>query len=191
MFRALVPSPAGDGWGTPWMWFKEQLRAVPRRGLGYGALRYLARHPALAAQPTPQISLNYLGQFDQALPAGGLLHAMRRGLDADTSPHTPPAHPLDVVAPTQNKCLPPSRTHSARHHHPRPRDSLCAPPPHPAPPHPRGRAPPTHPNNPPATPPSPSPPSTGPASPSPPAATPSPSCSPTTGPAASTSRRLR
>src|SRR5260370_40634253 len=115
MFRALVPSPAGDGWGTPWMWFKEQLRAVPRRGLGYGALRYLARHPALAAQPTPQISLNYLGQFDQALPAGGLLHAMPRGLDAHTSPDPPRAPPPDVVPRIENKSLALRWIYPARH----------------------------------------------------------------------------
>ena len=48
---------------------KEQLRAVPRRGIGYGVLRRLSatggtRH-ALAAQAEPEIVFNYLGQFDQ------------------------------------------------------------------------------------------------------------------------------
>ncbi len=51
---------------------KEQLRAVPRRGIGYGILRYLAgaSQPAerLAALPQPQVTFNYLGQVDQALP---------------------------------------------------------------------------------------------------------------------------
>jgi len=48
---------------------KEQLRNTPRRGLGYGALRYLHPDPEfrqrLAAQATPEISFEYLGQFDQ------------------------------------------------------------------------------------------------------------------------------
>ncbi|WP_156333275.1 non-ribosomal peptide synthetase, partial [Pseudomonas sp. NBRC 111119] len=46
---------------------KEQLRAIPDKGLGYGALRYLGGGPsrvALAAQPTGRITFNYLGQFD-------------------------------------------------------------------------------------------------------------------------------
>ncbi|MEU2257913.1 amino acid adenylation domain-containing protein [Nocardia xishanensis] len=43
---------------------KEQLRAVPDRGVGYGMLRYLNPRTAaeLAAGPTPQISFNYLGR---------------------------------------------------------------------------------------------------------------------------------
>ncbi|MFC9654113.1 amino acid adenylation domain-containing protein, partial [Streptomyces sp. NPDC056937] len=42
---------------------KERLRSVPGRGLGYGALRHLRRSvPAIH----PQVSFNYLGQFDTA-----------------------------------------------------------------------------------------------------------------------------
>ncbi|WP_339447689.1 non-ribosomal peptide synthetase [Pseudomonas sp. EA_5y_Pfl2_R50] len=47
---------------------KEQLRAVPDKGLGYGVLRYLgapAVRAELAAQPQPRITFNYLGQFDR------------------------------------------------------------------------------------------------------------------------------
>ena len=44
---------------------KEQLRAVPGKGLGYGLLRYLNgdtadRWPGL---PAPQLGFNYLGRF--------------------------------------------------------------------------------------------------------------------------------
>ncbi|MBI0300640.1 AMP-binding protein, partial [Streptomyces sp. PRKS01-29] len=44
---------------------KEQLRAVPGDGLGYGMLRYLNPEtaPALADLPTAQIGFNYLGRF--------------------------------------------------------------------------------------------------------------------------------
>ncbi|WAP59563.1 non-ribosomal peptide synthase/polyketide synthase [Streptomyces sp. S465] len=44
---------------------KEQLRAVPGDGLGYGMLRYLNPEtaPTLAALPTAQIGFNYLGRF--------------------------------------------------------------------------------------------------------------------------------
>jgi non-ribosomal peptide synthase protein (TIGR01720 family) len=48
---------------------KEQLRAVPRRGIGYGLLRYLSEDEEVVAQlrsvPPAQVSFNYLGQFDQ------------------------------------------------------------------------------------------------------------------------------
>ncbi|RWU21428.1 non-ribosomal peptide synthetase [Pseudomonas alkylphenolica] len=46
---------------------KEQLRAVPNKGIGYGLLRYLgdsAAQQTLAALPTAPVIFNYLGQFD-------------------------------------------------------------------------------------------------------------------------------
>ncbi|MBP5968581.1 non-ribosomal peptide synthase/polyketide synthase [Pseudomonas iridis] len=46
---------------------KEQLRAIPDRGIGYGVLRYLgdeACQASLRTLPTPRITFNYLGQFD-------------------------------------------------------------------------------------------------------------------------------
>ncbi|CAN7202807.1 non-ribosomal peptide synthase/polyketide synthase [Bradyrhizobium sp. LjRoot220] len=49
---------------------KEELRAIPARGLGYGVLRYLGteeQRQALSAVPEPRIVFNYLGQFDGSL----------------------------------------------------------------------------------------------------------------------------
>ncbi len=49
---------------------REQLTRLPGRGIGYGALRYLAPpgvRAALAALPAPQVSFNYLGRFDRAV----------------------------------------------------------------------------------------------------------------------------
>ncbi|MEO7020993.1 MAG: amino acid adenylation domain-containing protein, partial [Ktedonobacteraceae bacterium] len=47
---------------------KEQLRHIPQRGLGYGVLRYLASEgdvsSTLGEVSEPQLSFNYLGQFD-------------------------------------------------------------------------------------------------------------------------------
>ncbi|GFG49808.1 non-ribosomal peptide synthetase [Mycolicibacterium agri] len=63
---------------------KEQLRAVPNRGLGYGVLRYVDQSaPSLG--PAPQILFNYLGRFAggngrdwQPVPGIG---ALREGVD--------------------------------------------------------------------------------------------------------------
>ncbi|AFZ09438.1 amino acid adenylation domain protein [Oscillatoria nigro-viridis PCC 7112] len=54
---------------------KEQLRAVPNRGIGCGVLRYLNREIAekLHKLPQAEVSFNYLGQFDQVLPKSSLL----------------------------------------------------------------------------------------------------------------------
>jgi non-ribosomal peptide synthase protein (TIGR01720 family) len=52
---------------------KEQLRAVPNRGLNYGLLRYLKKadsaDPAdnVHSLPGAEVSFNYLGQFDRSL----------------------------------------------------------------------------------------------------------------------------
>ncbi|AUG07230.1 non-ribosomal peptide synthetase [Pseudomonas sp. S09G 359] len=46
---------------------KEQLRAIPNKGLDFGILRYLGtpdQQAALARLPVPRITFNYLGQFD-------------------------------------------------------------------------------------------------------------------------------
>jgi amino acid adenylation domain-containing protein/non-ribosomal peptide synthase protein (TIGR01720 family) len=50
---------------------KDQLRAIPNRGIGYGLLRYLSGNAeisgALENQPQAQVRFNYLGQTDRAL----------------------------------------------------------------------------------------------------------------------------
>ncbi|WP_207613989.1 condensation domain-containing protein, partial [Alteromonas sp. 5E99-2] len=47
---------------------KETLRQVPNNGLGYGVLRYLTDEgQVLADNAYPQVTFNYLGQFDQSV----------------------------------------------------------------------------------------------------------------------------
>jgi amino acid adenylation domain-containing protein/non-ribosomal peptide synthase protein (TIGR01720 family) len=50
---------------------KEQLRAIPNRGIGYGLLRYSSNDAAsidkLRALPQAEVRFNYLGQVDRAL----------------------------------------------------------------------------------------------------------------------------
>ncbi|NNJ08436.1 amino acid adenylation domain-containing protein, partial [Streptomyces sp. PKU-MA01144] len=94
--------PDGD-WGQALKSVKERLRAVPGRGVGYGALRHLsepgsAAHIALGAAPHPELSFNYLGQWDGATGDGGLVRARLAGLGADQAPEQPRPHLIDVVA---------------------------------------------------------------------------------------------
>jgi amino acid adenylation domain-containing protein/non-ribosomal peptide synthase protein (TIGR01720 family) len=56
---------------------KEQLRAVPRRGLDYGLWRY-GPGRAERAWALPEVLVNYLGQFDQVLEQGGARLASER-----------------------------------------------------------------------------------------------------------------
>ncbi|MER6900731.1 condensation domain-containing protein, partial [Amycolatopsis sp. NPDC000740] len=87
MFPVALDVP--DGWGAALKAVKEQLRAVPRRGIGYGALRYLA---GSAPVIEPQVSFNYLGQFD--VPGDLTLH---RELALDVAPDAVRPHLLEVV----------------------------------------------------------------------------------------------
>src|SRR6185369_4071969 len=55
----------GPALGRALKTIKEQLRAVPGKGLGYGLLRYLNDETAaeLAGVAAPQLGFNYLGRF--------------------------------------------------------------------------------------------------------------------------------
>jgi len=64
-FTALYPvtlSLSSRAYGDALRQVKEQLRAVPAKGLGYGLLRYVTGAPALTTQGTPAVAFNYLGQ---------------------------------------------------------------------------------------------------------------------------------
>jgi amino acid adenylation domain-containing protein/non-ribosomal peptide synthase protein (TIGR01720 family) len=69
-----------DGPGEALRAVKEQLRAVPGRGLGWGALRWLSADPAvraaLAALPPAQVRFEYQGRFDGVLGEGDALFGL-------------------------------------------------------------------------------------------------------------------
>ena len=70
---ALALAPGNDSGGDPGedlTQVKAALRDVPGRGLGWGALRYLAADPVIASAPTPMLCFNHLGQQNAAAPAG-------------------------------------------------------------------------------------------------------------------------
>ncbi|MGC7837348.1 condensation domain-containing protein, partial [Pseudomonas wayambapalatensis] len=74
-FTSVFPlrlTPAA-GLGDSLKQIKEQLRAIPDKGLGFGVLSQLAApqvRERLAGLPTPSITFNYLGQFDASFASG-------------------------------------------------------------------------------------------------------------------------
>ncbi|CAM5621415.1 Carrier domain-containing protein OS=Streptomyces fumanus OX=67302 GN=GCM10018772_35720 PE=4 SV=1 [Streptomyces fumanus] len=76
---------------------KEQLRAVPGDGLGYGILRYLSSDDTLAALPHAQIGFNYLGR----VPAGStpaLWQPTDEAMAAKSGdPQVPVMHALEIL----------------------------------------------------------------------------------------------
>ncbi|WP_433581350.1 amino acid adenylation domain-containing protein [Paenibacillus amylolyticus] len=59
---------------------KEMIRQIPKKGIGYGILRYLSAHQQeMPFTLNPEISFNYLGQFDQDLQNSGMQISPYRG----------------------------------------------------------------------------------------------------------------
>ncbi|NJO81278.1 MAG: non-ribosomal peptide synthase/polyketide synthase [Blastochloris sp.] len=67
LYPVLLELEDATDLGTQISAVKEQLRAIPQQGIGYGILRWLAGDAELAGAPAPEILFNYLGQFDQVL----------------------------------------------------------------------------------------------------------------------------
>ncbi|ONH53354.1 non-ribosomal peptide synthetase [Pseudomonas cedrina subsp. cedrina] len=93
-FTSIYPiklTPANDLAGSL-KGIKEQLRAIPDKGIGFGALRYLGQpqvRDALARLPQPRITFNYLGQFDATFDGNehqGLFAPSGDAAGADQSP---------------------------------------------------------------------------------------------------------
>ncbi|HYH45587.1 MAG TPA: condensation domain-containing protein, partial [Thermoanaerobaculia bacterium] len=82
---------------------KEQLRAVPRHGVGFGILRHLAGPDVaktLDAIPPAEVSFNYLGQLDGALPEGSPFAAAAEpagAIGAIRSPRSPRPCRLELL----------------------------------------------------------------------------------------------
>ena len=88
-----------DGQGDSIKAIKEQLRAVPHKGLGYGVLRYLADAGCkrqIAALPSAEITFNYLGQFDQSFGADALFHPLDEPAGQAHDPDAPLPNALSV-----------------------------------------------------------------------------------------------
>ena len=100
-FTSLFPVrlTSGDNLDASIKAVKEQLRAIPNKGIGYGVLRYLTENgKALAPLAYPQITFNYLGQFDQSLGADSLWRLARESAGEQRSPSSQRRTWLDIGA---------------------------------------------------------------------------------------------
>src|SRR5437764_10518568 len=100
-YPVLLGMPATADWGQTLKSVKEQLRAIPHRGLSYGALRYLSGDgtPAagLRATPQPQISFNYLGLWGAAAAPDSLFQSWHGGIGYDIDLPADRGYLIDLV----------------------------------------------------------------------------------------------
>ena len=96
-FPALLEAREAAGPGETLRDVKEQLRAVPSKGMGYGLLRHLGEDAGLAGLPLAELSFNYLGQVDGALNGNGMLALAPEGMGPQRGPRTRRPYLLDVV----------------------------------------------------------------------------------------------
>ncbi|MBX7555726.1 amino acid adenylation domain-containing protein, partial [Streptomyces sp. tea 10] len=83
---------------------KEQLRAVPDGGIGYGLLRYLTPATLLPHSSPPQLGFNYLGRFPAADGAGQPWTAAPEAdaLGGGSDPGMPLTHEVELNALTED-----------------------------------------------------------------------------------------
>jgi len=78
---------------------KEQLRAIPNGGIGFGLLRYLCQddevNRQLTGMPSPQVLFNYLGQLDSILPSATVFR-LRHAPTGWHGARNPRSHVLEI-----------------------------------------------------------------------------------------------
>jgi len=88
---------------------REQLAALPNRGIGFGMLRYLNRDPdiqqTMAAIPEPVVGFNYLGQIDQVAGNDGIFGTANGPRGLEQGPADPRPHLLDIHSAIADDCL--------------------------------------------------------------------------------------
>ncbi|MET0395723.1 MAG: condensation domain-containing protein, partial [Longimicrobiaceae bacterium] len=104
VYPTVLELPGGDDVGAALKAVKEQMRAVPHRGMGYGLLRWLSGSEAgaeLAAAPGAEVSFNYLGQLDQAVSADTFFRFAPESAGAPVDRRTPHPYRLGVGGSVQ------------------------------------------------------------------------------------------
>ncbi|MBE8986271.1 amino acid adenylation domain-containing protein [Nostoc sp. LEGE 12450] len=120
IFPVLVELQATENPADALKSVKEQLRAIPNKGIGYGLLRYLSQDAEIAAQlqalRQAEISFNYLGQFDQLLNTSSWMQMASESAGHSQSLLNNRAHLLDINSIIAGERLQISWTYSTNVH---------------------------------------------------------------------------
>ncbi|MFZ1025124.1 MAG: amino acid adenylation domain-containing protein [Limnoraphis robusta] len=86
LFPVLLDLENSDNPDDNLKFIKEQLRQIPKRGIGYGLLRYLTPQSHLIKNKNAEIRFNYLGQVDQVFPSNSLFYPANESTGIARSP---------------------------------------------------------------------------------------------------------
>ena len=99
---------------------KAGAERMSSRGVTFGLLRYLTSGPEtrqrLAHMPQPDVSFNYLGQFDQTTPGNTMFSLARESAGAESGGNNRRTHLLGVTGRVVEKKLEVSWNYSANRH---------------------------------------------------------------------------
>jgi len=109
IFPVLLELEEGAGPGAALRSIKEQLRAVPNHGMGYGLLRYLSGdnevYEKLCPLPAADVSFLYLGQLDQTMSQVEMFGAATESSGPTCNPDSTRSHLLEVSGLIVGGCL--------------------------------------------------------------------------------------
>ena len=83
---------------------KEQYRALPSNGLGYGILKYLAAEK-LSHTSAPELLFNYLGQLDQAIQKDSVFEVAQESMGHETSLNRQSRHGVTITGYVEQGAL--------------------------------------------------------------------------------------
>ncbi|HEV2150123.1 MAG TPA: amino acid adenylation domain-containing protein, partial [Longimicrobiaceae bacterium] len=101
LYPVLLDVRGADGVRGALRAVREELRAVPGRGIGYGALRWLGGEETrarLAALPPAEVRFEYLGRFDGSVSGDTLFRLAGEPAGRSSSASAPRSHRLEVSA---------------------------------------------------------------------------------------------
>ena len=93
---------------------KETLKQIPHKGIGYGILKHLGEPKPWKARP--QISFNYLGQFDEELRSG-MFELSKLSGGPSVSPNAEPLYEIDIVGDISDDRLALTIAYNSGSHH--------------------------------------------------------------------------
>ena len=101
IYPMLLQLPESGGIAEELKSVKEQLRRVPNGGIGFELLRFVAGDTEITrefeTQHRPQVTFNYLGQFDQLFPPNMPVAIAKESSGSTQSLQAPRAQLLDVI----------------------------------------------------------------------------------------------